>query len=397
MAAQTTSLSALFRKNKPEQKNDPVLPMGPRSESEQIYKPQSLKSAWNKPLEYKESKNDQINNMMVSGHCSKDIGESLVQDQNADQVLERHMIERKLQRYSFQSHLVDRNSLVYYITNLKNEITIRGQEEIHFDIGPDVNLLNKFQKKFTEVRKSWNNLMDLLIKIFDDIDKKYKQHNYFGLRERLVHEILNISLSYIIIGGSCISGSGIDNFNGTNLNLLFKTTRFATNDKGPLEEFVSMDVMLDDKPTISTKIIRFLKVFPESMENISKYSMEISRMNNQHTDYLREQANNESQIENTRKTIKLQEKEIEKTKDLESKNAVKENLATNKKFLNNYIAKQKELENNILETINKKAEHQNSIRLIIVQTFNVLNFSYFMHNDYFPALDNGLIQKSMNN
>lgn len=95
----------------------------------------------------------------------------------------------------------DKKSLTSFVESIRKEITKKATEKV-IDRDKQINIFTqKFSKSFVE----WNELMNLMSKKITIIDKKYMVLNYFGLKEKLAHHLLNISLSFVMIGGQTVS------------------------------------------------------------------------------------------------------------------------------------------------------------------------------------------------
>lgn len=283
---------------------------------------------------------------------------------------ERGQTDRKLGRY--QVFNVDKDSLEYHISDIRKKINELSKRDVN-NFTHDTKSVKKFQEKFIDASKSWNIMMDSLVSSFKKIDELYKNQiykgkYYLGLRDRLMQTITNIAVSFIMIGEKTTQGPGISNMSnylrGTRVNLSL------------------------NKP-IGVRINNFLKVLPESLETISPYCTEIEKLVKNRVVLLDEKSSLESQIENLKKIIKTQVSNLGKlaNTDKDTAKAMQDNLAENQKSLLQKIAECEMKATKETEVVKLISKHEETISAAILQTFDVIDFSYFMHNDYFTQLD----------
>ena len=280
------------------------------------------------------------------------------------------IIERKIIRH--QTTAPNTNTLVFYVTKLRDDIINRAQAPIPMNItDEDAERMKTFKIKFIDQQESWHGLMNHIIKQLELVDKKYKSEteDYFGIKEQLISEILNISLSYLIIGGETKSGNGIDNCKGT----------------------ADMSTNIGNRPTIRNKIKLFLRILPEKINLVAKNHQNRKQLDSNHSKFLHEKGTIVSYIESLRKTIKTQEKDIQKIKDADARESVMESLNENKDHLKQSLIKLKTIEENINNVIANKNNEMIIMRTTICELFQVIDFSYFMHDDWCSALDHGLL------
>ena len=359
------------------------------------------------------------------------------------------------------------------------------------DIGEksDFDRFEKLQIKFENIYPVWIQKMNMICVFVDQLESNYKKHNYLGLKEKLSLQIMNISISLVVLGPDTIFGHGFD-VSGRNsekfvsgltqpnmlvTELLYLFTSFQVVKIFQLDKNISTDinhstqVILDrllsivpesDKyvsdliqkkipginigaelndfktelsgiihgkllkfssndirkilyksniahpilPTnildlnssqlkeikrnllatysIADKVNNFVTYFTQSMDDICHYQMVIKRKEFTHTNLLNE---NERLIN---KQIVLN-KNIDKLELSPMDNAEeliinKKALEINKNNINDIPPKIK----NIIDSIN---ECKNKINLILSMIFDTIDFNYFVHVDYFPALDWGLL------
>ncbi|XWV26934.1 hypothetical protein QJ857_gp0115 [Tupanvirus soda lake] len=273
----------------------------------------------------------------------------------------------------------DKNSLAALVEYIRNQIIERATTPIPKDLHPDdIETMLKFQSKYAKVSSDWLAMMDKMLKKFEEIDSKYMMDDYFGFKQNLSHHISNISLSFIVIGGESKFGNGIDNLQGP----------------APIKPLMSKE---DEAkiPNIRDRIRAFFSLLPKVMESISVIHKEILQLDKEHSECLQNEAAATSLIQTLRNNIKLQEKDLTKDLDKEEKQALQESLIENKKSLKQAIFNQDFYEKKIKEKIALKKEKNDKIRMDFYKLSVYLNFSYFMHDDWCPPLDYGLIPKKM--
>ncbi|MEM3063048.1 MAG: hypothetical protein QW303_05855 [Nitrososphaerota archaeon] len=274
-----------------------------------------------------------------------------------DQKLERSTIDRKIiVKQAIQ--VFDKKTLAYAVIVIRENIISRINYPMQSIHEHDRILMENFRKKFAELNRSWNVLMDFMLEKMKEIDDKYKSYNYFGLKERLLNEIVNISLSYIVIGPDANQGNGIDNLNGLTLN------------------FINV------KPTIRDKIRHFLHILPAKMQIISENTREIMELDAEHAKLLNEKNNIISQNEILKRTIKSMEHDRKKCVD---------DLDKIRNHISETNSKIQKIEEMITNIISKKNAANHYIHDIVIKIFSITNFSYFMHDDWFPQMDHNLL------
>jgi hypothetical protein len=280
---------------------------------------------------------------------------------------ERHMIEKKWAKPPTIKSKYEKNSLAAIVENLQEKITARGLNPINKDYHlDDLKLLEKFQKNFRDVRTSWNSFMEILLEKMVEIDNKYLSYNYFNYKESLVQHLTNISMSFIVIGSDTRSGNGIDNVTGP------------------------CDSVDDDnnRPSLIKKINAFMKRLPMTMERISREHQQILKFDREHTQLLQDDSLTTNLIQTLRLSIKTQEKDIKADLNNEEKKAIQESLEQNKDSLRSASQTKIELEKKIKDTIEKKKAAQNMIQTEYYRVTSYLQFSYFVHDNWCPPLDN---------
>lgn len=261
------------------------------------------------------------------------------------------------------------HSLTEIVSQMKNEIEKRGTASTTNLESVDSNNMRNFRNKFKTSYDSWNSLMDYILKTTKQIDDTYAIKDYLGLKDRILQTISNISLSLIILGENAVGGAGIDNLyeqviiSNDNNNVANKTT------------------------TVKTKIKAFLSTLLKQMEIISKTNETVSKLNDIQSNFLRQQGELSSKIETLKKTIKEQQKNT----NIEEKEMIKVNLAQNQTNLNKYLSDFEENNKKIKTAISQKDRSRQIINDVLNQTFGIIDFSYFMHDDWCPSLDYRLL------
>ncbi|XWV25597.1 hypothetical protein QJ856_gp0157 [Tupanvirus deep ocean] len=319
-------------------------------------------SAWDKPLMIIGAQND---------YPSFDKDDSKTSGETRAQFDRRWVRAVTIPKY-------DKNSLAALVEYIKKQIIERGTTPIPKDLHPsDVESMLKFQSKYANVSTDWLAMMDKMLKKFEEIDSKYMTDDYFGLKQILSHYISNISLSFIVIGGETKFGNGIDNLQGP----------------APIKRLMSKEEEAKI-PNIRDRIRAFFSLLPKVMESISIVHKEILQLDKEHSECLQNEAAATSLIQTLRNNIKLQEKDLTKDLDKEEKQAIQESINENKNSLKQAIFNQDFYEKKIKEKIASKKEKNDKIRTDFHKLSLYLNFSYFMHDDWCPALDYGLFPKN---
>ena len=269
----------------------------------------------------------------------------------------------------------DKNSLAYAVHLLKEKIMEKAIMPVDKLSREDVMLFQKFQEKFADncenapVSRKWLALMDYILLKVKDLDRKYMSDNYFGYKKFLLYHIINISLSYIIIGGETTTtttgdGLNIPSFNGKNST--------------------------GSNQTIFGKINKFIKHIPIFMEKISNNHREIRNLDQQHTYFLEQDSAIDSTIHTLRANTKSQEKELDKKLSKDNKDALNRSLEENKQTLEKTLQRKAALATKIKDVIDKKnnLENDNKSEFRILDKY--IQFNYFMHDDWCPPLDYGL-------
>jgi hypothetical protein len=272
------------------------------------------------------------------------------------------------------------NSLEIAIRYVREKIISKGTRIINKN-EIDVKSMEQFQKKFGERYKSWETIMDCILEKVRELDKRYMFDEYFGYKKVLLQCIINISLSLIIIGNDFGTASGIDNL-----------------------KYQMREKYCYYKLTIGDQIRIFLGRLLPSMERVANDYKKISKLNENHTLCLQENNILISQIQTLKTAIRVLVKKIKTTdENLENKfmiqdenekenpNIIKSKLENSRISLANMLSKQSQLEKKIEGLIDAKRRYKETIKKEMYSLINTLQFCYFMHDDWFPLLDNDLI------
>ncbi len=284
----------------------------------------------------------------------------------------RNIADRRWNRSSQITSTIpkyEKNSMAYIVSYFQREIYERATKNIFENLHPnDINAMKNFQEKFSKVSGVWKGLMDFMMKKFSEIDAVHIYNDYYGYKDILTSHILNMSLSFIIIGGDTYCGDGIDNF------ILYKENIKETSDTNTA------------KQTIREKIKKFLLHLPTVMNKISGVHNEILNFNREHSNCLENVEYATSLIQTLKTHIKKQQDEITRC----NKNKIRElqeSLDENKESLQQAIFNKNLHEKKIQEIIDKKNMKNSLIKEYFNELSRSLNFSYFMHDDWCPPLE----------
>lgn len=251
---------------------------------------------------------------------------------------------------------------------IKDQIIIRTSQKITSDLSfTDQELLQKFQTKFMLIEEEWTSMMNMMHQVVCDLDKQYGSSQYFGFKNAIYYHILNISLSFILLGPNTI----IDNVVADKVKL-----------------FYNDDKNLGDGITLS-KILNFFWIeTPIVMSKISDYHNQIISLDMEHTKMLHYASTLKSNIQTLRHKIKQQTRELIINKEdqiLSSQN--KNDIICLKQILFQQDYYETKIKNIILE----KQKILEEIKSEFSNLSNFICFSYFTHDDWSPSLDNGLL------
>lgn len=260
---------------------------------------------------------------------------------------------KSINNNSYPIQLCSKNSLEMDIKYIKHKIIEKGTCKIDND---DINaeFIKHFQKKFKENYKTWETHMNNIFERVRELDKLYISEDYFGLRKILLKYIINISLSLIIIGNDIKIMSQVNNCH-------------------------------DNKITISDQIHIFLMKLLPSMEKISDNHKETSKLNEEHSRYLRKNDMLVSRIQLLKRIIRIEEKKLDNgVPDMEK-------LNNSKMLLEDALSEQYNLNKKINKLITIKRGFHEARKQELHSLLNILQFNYFIHEDWFPFLDQDMI------
>ena len=345
------------------------------------------------------------------------------------------------------------NSITTFVNTLRKIISIRGEKPLDLSFDEhDVLTSVRFCKRFHDCKNQWEKMMDKMAMITAEIDAKYLAHNYLGLKESITINLLNISLSFIIIGEDSTSGPGINGIktDAYSLNGLLSNDCTYHNINNYTVSEISSNYLSTLLSHMDTMVIHY-KTIPRLENNILSYEKKITNEQSLIEDLLerikkiesKTQKTTESNTDDKHRERTIQELDVEikalrKERSTESQKlfiqrrnndnttpdgsgstqiaqleATKKIESIDKKILNNEelirIAKDKieKYKNNILECedeitklkkqINEYTETKNDFSRKIVNMFykqsNMLRFNYFLHPDYYPSLDSNILAK----
>ena len=136
---------------------------------------------------------------------------------------------------------------------------------------------------------------------------------------------------------------------------------------------------------IAEKIDMFVNCFTSSIHDIHHYQTLIKRKEFTHTSLLNEQERLESKLQvlkiNINKLTKIKTPTVSETEELSHS---KKTFEITKTLVDSIPLKI----TNIIEIID---EYEHKINIVLFMIFDIIDFSYFTHVDYFPMLDWGLL------
>lgn len=245
----------------------------------------------------------------------------------------RNIVTEIRQKKSFSKNGCNQDSLESFVKHICAKLKNLAQ----------TNKYPKFTMKFNSanVNGDWDDLTKKLLFICKQIDVEYCRFNYVELKQKIITTMLNIVVSYILIGKNSSTGFGI-------VMNSDKTVEQMTNeflDKLLMTMKIVYDLQLtnNQKDIVHEKYIKDTSNLKMKLENLK---ISLKKLNKDNSD---EQLKLQTELSECSELISTKEKEIEKI--IQSKKDTNEKLSVN---------------------INK--------------IFN-LNFVYYMHDLYFPELD----------
>jgi hypothetical protein len=249
-------------------------------------------------------------------------------------------------------------------------------------------LIERFQGKFKNVEKELSQLFDYILEKIKKIDENYQKYDYFGLKKRLISQILNIFLSYIIYEGYII----------------------LNNDH--------------QKIPMTDKIKLFIDKLIEKMDIISKLKDAINFLDKVHCKYLKDESEIYSLILKYQNQKKHEEEDPRlKPRPSRVEGALASASATSHEedprlkprpsheedprlkprpsheedtpdpIIQKYIKYQNNLQYTINEIITTKENTDYVISKVVDDIFDIIDFNYFVHADWFPSLNEFMISK----
>jgi hypothetical protein len=287
------------------------------------------------------------------------------------EIEDRKMFTRK-NELSFASRLSSLNtiktvsgkgSLLHFIDHMQKKVI--NVTILVTDDELENELLKKFKQKFIAREKIWNEIMDTIKNIAKEIDNKYFSKKYFGFYNSLCCDLENICLSIICLGESCRYGPGIDNLVEPRIHYFDNTT----------------------KRTVKEMIYEYIESLPSVFAAMDASYVSVPELDEEH-----ESLNNQLECLNAltardaKRINKLKidagiEKDILKKQEKDS--IIAEEVAAYKKKIQDLEKCKQEIE----VIIQQKSESNRALGARLHALRNVLQFSFFMHDDYTFLLD----------
>lgn len=250
---------------------------------------------------------------------------------------------------------------------INDQIILRASQEVTSDLSvTDQELLKKFQDKFMLIKDEWTSMMSIMHRIICVLDKEYSSHQYFGFKNAIYYHIINISLSFILLGPNAI----IDNVIAEKIKSLY-----------PDDKVISDDI------TLSQVIRIFWLQIPIVMSKIFDLQSQIMHLDAEHTKMLQYDSTLRSNIQILRQKIKSQSQLITNLDDQEILTQNQSNLGC----LKQVIFQQDYYETKIKHIILEKQKILEQIQNEFNNVSSFICFNYFTHDDWLPLLDEGLL------
>ncbi len=258
----------------------------------------------------------------------------------------------------------DKKSLVYFIEELKQNITnLLTKTDFEEFYEHDRQLLKQCSQLFSQLIKPWNLLLDKLIKICAELDNLYKLENYLGIKEKIIHHLINISFSYIIIGPQTKTGKGISNIRGPMAESDYYNQVIFSHALDIKKIFRKPDIQTIDEK-INSYIDNIFIIF-QKINEINRRIFNIDRESN----YLVSENNKiTTSINNLDISIRKQKKQ--------SSNNLNDEKIQHDKF----ISKQNETKNKIKMLSDEKRALENNSMVKKIELDNILSFNYCMND-----------------
>lgn len=266
--------------------------------------------------------------------------------------------DKFIARHIFNNTVTYSNDSITYIINIiRKNIINKATGEINISHLKDKQCLERFQEKYKQIKIKWDELTLYIIDKMNILDKRYKDANYFGLKDMIINTIADVLMSYIIL----------DETKQQDLPYTY----------GKRNSICEID-----KNSMEFKIKNFIDTLLNKFEIIEQLNIEMNNVNILYSEYLNTSQKKKLEIEHIENNIK-QLKKDNKTQD----------TTLNKEINNNetlLLEKNNEL-NNINEKLNKIVEITNkttkNIDKVKSEIFKIIDFNYFMHDDWCPQLD----------
>lgn len=261
--------------------------------------------------------------------------------------------DKFIDRYIFNNTITYSNDSITYVINIiiKNIIN-KATEKINVNHLKDKQCIERFQEKYKQIKTKWNELTLYIIDKTNVLDIRYKNTNYFGLKDTIIHTIADALMSYIILDEN------------KQLDLPYTYEK-----KNSICEI--------DKKSMELKIKNFIDTLLNKFEIIEQLNIEMNRVNVLCSEYHNMSQKKISEIECIKKNIK----QLNNQSQVDILNNNEALLLEKKIELDNINEKL----NKIMEITNKTTKNIDKVKLEI---FKIIDFNYFMHDDWCPQLDN---------
>ena len=266
-----------------------------------------------------------------------------------------------------KQHDFDKKSLAHFVNELRKGIVSIANEKNHKNINAyDIPILENFSQLYLdpETKSDWHKMMDCIMEKIIELDKQYLSLNYFGLKEKITLNLINICFSHIIIGRNTKYGEGIDN--------LYE----------PIYDFNRKPINRNSDP-LYKRIKTYVKYLPIILKIIGQNNQNIfiSTRLNKELDYKNTSINSNILILNTM---------IKKQKKNGIVNSVNVNNDNNETKLEKLFIEQADLEKQINQNNIQINDWKKDTQSKISELEKCIDFDYFMHSSWCSALDNAI-------
>lgn len=269
--------------------------------------------------------------------------------------------------------------MVHYIDTLK-KIIINKASEPQILISQEKELYLIFQNKVKDNMNEWLLMIQNMMHKFELIDAMYSQDKkkyplinktedslYYGFKEKLIHDIANMLISYILIGENTREGSGM--YDDNNDSIIDMINNYLVN-LNNVFEFISHK-------------------YPERQKKYCNHS----NLNRKKNDFKLKHENMlklNSDLLNDYNFVKKKDRLVKKEEALAY---IKKQIINN----NNLLAELKVLQLDIEKELSSVNEERSSIDKVINQKYDELSsclkFSYFMHDGWCSSIDRNVYPK----